>query len=90
MTLGGGALVVSSALILPLRDAHVGFWILALFVGTILAFFGVLGWSTGLLVRHTQQTCPECLSAMTRGATTCPHCRFHAPKEAVCAMSSCS
>jgi hypothetical protein len=91
-TYGGiGVLTVS---VLCLVGTVLWWWLVpqtktSLVIG-VLPFVGVSGLLVGLiqlplslLQRRRVQTCPDCLSSMPRGTTTCPHCQFQPPEEEV-------
>lgn len=62
--------------------AHPSAWLFFFFgVSVLMMGFGSAWWGVFWIRRRRVQTCPACLSGMTRGATTCPHCQFHAPQE---------
>ncbi len=52
---------------------------LALLVSAALAGLGCIGLTGWALDAHQYQYCPECLSAMHRGAHVCPFCHFRPP-----------
>jgi hypothetical protein len=52
-------------------------------VGLGISGMGLLSCLCIPLGRRWSQVCPECLRSMDRGATTCPHCHFHPPQEAM-------
>jgi len=43
-------------------------------VGTLLGFFGPIGWLLVLLVDDKRQRCPECRSPLIHGARRCAKC----------------
>jgi hypothetical protein len=78
----GASAVLLAALALHAPMAHQGVWVAVLLFGSLGAVAGGLGYGAAVIDRSRVQMCPACLSAMTRGATTCPHCHFHPSQEA--------
>jgi hypothetical protein len=57
---------------------------LFMLAGVVVLLGGLVQWSNGVLQQRTTQVCPACLASMSRGATTCPMCRFTPRQEAAC------